>query len=295
MADGGWFFLFIVTFFLDATCSSYNELLQERDEIIRHVVLEPSHVITRRSIDQPLRISLDFLDLSLLEDQAAVIAVVQKAKDYFSKTLKVRKTVSKILLERRCPYDRYFLRDESGLNSGNVRFCQGACSSSKTLCGPVDIPEHDLDRCRTCDRRGQNCRSDSTTGVGHKDTDFVLYVTAIAKDCTKDKTIAYGSACQQEGAMDRPVAGFINICPEKVTKRELETSYDGVLATIKHEIFHALGFAPSLYAFFRNQTGLPFTARGANGLPTGFNNNHYLWSKEVRSGFILSMFSMFSH
>ena len=57
-----------------------------------------------------------------------------------------------------------------------------------------------------------------------------------------------------------------------------------VLATVKHEIFHALGFAPSLYAFFRNQSGEPLTARRSNGLPKEYDDvlKHYKWSEQVR-------------
>ena len=56
------------------------------------------------------------------------------------------------------------------------------------------------------------------------------------------------------------------------------------MATVKHEIFHALGFAPSLYAFFRNQSGEPLTARRSNGLPKEYDDvlKHYKWSEQVR-------------
>ena len=215
-------------------CSLFNELIHEYDEIIRHIPLEPSHVIKRRSVQQPLRISLDFLDITNLENPSMVKDILRQAQSYFSKTLKVRKTTSKILLQRSCPNQAFFLKSADGIGSGRVRFCQESCNTSRMLCGPIEIPEHDLDQCRICDKNGQNCRNDTrpgfTAGEGHKDTDFILYVTAVSYgNCLKSSTtLAYGTACQQESGLDRPVVGFINICPKKVTASELRSSYSEV-------------------------------------------------------------------
>ena len=273
---------------LAAFCSLSKQPIREHDEMIRHVVLEPSHIVKRRSIDQPLRISLDFLDIGKLENPKVVKDILQQAQEYFSKTLKVRRTTSKILLQRSCSDKSFFMKNADGTGHGNVRFCHEACNITRMLCGPSEIPEHDLDQCRTCDQHGQDCKNDTspgfTAGEGHNKTDFVLYVTAVANgNCESISTLAYGAACQQESALDRPVVGFINICPEKVTASELRTSYSEVLATIKHEIFHALGFAPSLYAFYRNQSGDPLTPRLNYGLPKYDPFlKRYKWSEEVR-------------
>ena len=273
---------------LAALSSLTNGYIHEHDETIRHVPLEPFHVVRRRSLGQPLQISLDFLDIIKLEDPNTVKDILEEARDYFSKTLNVCKTVSKILLHRRCINKTFILKNVEGTGPGNVRFCQKACNITRLLCGPVEIPEHDLDQCRVCDQNG-DCRNDTspgfTAGEGHNNTDFVLYVTAVSNgNCNNSKTLAYAAACQQESSLDRPVAGFINICPEKVTASELRTSYNEVLATIKHEIFHALGFSPSLYAFFRSKSGAPLTPRLKNGLPS-YNSilKHYQWSEQVRS------------
>jgi len=271
---------------LAALSSLTNGYIHKHDETIRHVPLEPFHVIRRRSLGQPLQISLDFLDIIKLEDPNTVKDILEEARDYFSKTLNVRKTVSKILLHRRCINKTFILKNVEGTGPGNVRFCQKACNITRLLCGPVEIPEHDLDQCRVCDENG-DCRNDTspefTAGEGHNNTDFVLYVTAVSNgNCNNSKTLAYAAACQQESSLDRPVAGFINICPEKVTASELRTSYNEVLATIKHEIFHALAFSPSLYAFFRSKSGAPLTPRLKNGLPS-YNSilKHYQWSEQT--------------
>ncbi|XP_068688263.1 leishmanolysin-like peptidase [Montipora foliosa] len=255
--------------------------------MVRHVHLEPTHVIRRRSIDQPLRISLDFLNISRLEDPYRIKDVLQNAREYFSQTLKVRKTVPKILLQRKCLDNNFFLKSSDGKGPGRVRFCRNGCNETRFLCGPIEIPAHDLDQCRLCDEDQRNCGNDTrprfAAGRGHDDTDFVLYVTALANtNCNNTKTLAYAAACQQESGLDRPVVGFINICPDKVTARELRTSYNDVLATIKHEIFHALGFSPSMFAFFRNTRGDPLTPRLGNGLPRYvISQKLYEWSAET--------------
>ena len=281
------FFQAAVLLSLAACCSLSNDFIHEYDETIRHVSLEPFHIIRRRSVDQPLRIALDFLDISRLEDPNIVKDILEKARAYFSKTLNVRKTLSKILLQRRCVNKTFILKNKDATGPGNVRFCVKACNITRFLCGPIEIPEHHLDQCRVCDENGHNCRNNTspgfTAGEGHENTDFILYVTAVSSgNCNDSKTLAYAAACQQESAQDRPVVGFINICPEKVTANELGTSYNEVLATIKHEIFHALGFSPSLYAFFRNKNGDPLTPRLRNGLPS-YNEilKNYQWSQEV--------------
>lgn len=275
---------------LAAFCSLSNDFIHEYDETIHHVLLEPFHVVRRRSVDQPLRISLDFLDISKLEDPNIIKDILRKARAYFSETLNVRKTLSKILLQRRCLNKKFILRNKDGTGPGDIRFCVKACNITRLLCGPIEIPEHDLDQCRVCDENGQNCRNDTsqgfTAGEGHENADYILYVTAVSNgSCNNSKTLAYAAACQQESALDRPVVGFINICPEKVTASELRTSYNEVLATLKHEIFHALGFSPSLYAFFRSKTGDPLTPRLGNGLPS-YNSilKNYQWSQEVMLG-----------
>lgn len=67
------------------------------------------------------------------------------------------------------------------------------------------------------------------------------------------------SYIRQESEYDRPIAGHVNICPRSIST----ASYDveALLSTIKHEILHALGFNAGLYAFYRDDRGLPRTPR----------------------------------
>lgn len=283
------YFIAALVFGVVSLAFTSGNFIHEDDETIRHVYLEPYHIIKRRSIDQPLRISLDFLNISSLEDPVKMREVLEHAREYFSRTIMVRKTVSKILLQRKCLDSNFFLKSRDGTGPGSVRFCRNACNITRYLCGPIEIPDRDIDQCRVCNEDGRSCSNDTspglTAGEGHIKTDFVLYVTAVLnRNCNNTKTLAYAATCQQESSFDRPVVGFINICPDKVTARELRTGYGEVLATIKHEIFHALGFSPSLFAFFRNSNGAPLTPRLGSGLPTYDSSlKRYQWSTETVS------------
>lgn len=143
----------------------------------------------------------------------------------------------------------------------SMTHCIDSCKPV-TMCGEVQVPEEHLDVCRTCNSTGQDCKDDPTSqrGSGLNNTDFIFYVSARQTDrCLKGLTVAYAAHCQQEAALDRPIAGHANLCPSSISTRpqELQT----LLSTIKHEILHALGFSVSLYAFFRDDDGLPRTPR----------------------------------
>lgn len=130
------------------------------------------------------------------------------------------------------------------------------------MCGEVEVPEKHLDVCRTCNKAGLNCKEEGSLepDTGIHNADFIFYVSARQTErCHKGLTVAYAAHCQQEAALDRPIAGHANLCPESISTKpqELET----LLSTVKHEILHALGFSVSLYAFFRDEDGNPRTQR----------------------------------
>ncbi|XP_045456221.1 leishmanolysin-like peptidase [Melitaea cinxia] len=255
-------------------------------DVIRGVHIEPPHIVKKRSIDQPLRISI-FYDHSvyrLEEEKLDMInnTILPEAVRFWEEALKVRKTGGPIRLNRKCPTRQVFIR-------GGRSHCIDACSA-ETMCGEVRVPEHHLNPCYVCNSTGHNCRAlprekihledelsateisgnalnygsdapeldEDRTGV--ENTDFVLYVSAVETErCRRGLTVAYASHCQQESALDRPVAGHANFCPG-----ELSTKYrdlPSVLSTVKHEMLHALGFSVSLFGFYRDENGEPLTDR----------------------------------
>uniref|UniRef100_A0A7N5KQE7 Leishmanolysin-like peptidase n=1 Tax=Ailuropoda melanoleuca TaxID=9646 RepID=A0A7N5KQE7_AILME len=109
-----------------------------------------------------------------------------------------------------------------------------------TKCGPVIVPEEHLQRCRVC----------------------------------------RGAYCQQEAKMDRPIAGYANLCPNMISTQPQE--FIGMLSTVKHEIIHALGFSAGLFAFYHDKDGNPLTSRFADGLPPfNYSLGLYQWSDKV--------------
>ncbi|XP_068627236.1 leishmanolysin-like peptidase [Battus philenor] len=294
--------LYLVLFVLNhVKCNTFvNELLltehrhvhcthehPKEDQVVRGVHIEPAHLVKKRSINQPLRISV-FYDHSVyrLEPEKFDMinnTILPEAVKFWEQALKVRKTGGPIRLNRKCPTRQVFIR-------GGRSHCIDACNA-ETMCGEVRVPEYHLNPCYVCNSTGHNCRAlprelkvdedldittesinainDSTIPTepaeeeeakGVEDTDFVLYVSAVETErCRRGLTVAYASHCQQESALDRPVAGYANFCPG-----ELSTNFrdlPSVLSTVKHEMLHALGFSVSLFGFYRDDNGEPLTER----------------------------------
>ncbi|XP_063706190.1 leishmanolysin-like peptidase [Culicoides brevitarsis] len=253
--------IFIITTTIVQSVNSHQQCehrYAKADEVIHGVHIEPAHIIKKRSIDQPLRILL-YYDESVYrldEDKFELInnTILPEAVRFWEQALMVRKTENVIRLNRKCNSTQVFVKH-------NRTFCIDSCKA-ETMCGEVRVPEEHLDVCRTCNSTGQSCGEDGTTkrGPGVENADFVFYVSANPTDrCRTGLTVAYAAHCQQEAAMDRPIAGHANLCPDSISTKpqELQT----LLSTVKHEILHALGFSVSLYAFFRDEKGNPRTKR----------------------------------
>lgn len=261
-----------------------RQWIPTKDDMVHHVPSGPVLSVRTQSLIQNMRFHVTF-DPSLHQLNETKRKLVTKkllpeALDYFHRTLKVRTANRSIRLQHMCRQRSYFLKDKEGLGKGTVIFCKEACI--KTYCGPAVIPEQHLDSCRVCNEHGSQCRSQSKKNTqGIKSKDFILYVSYVrTKHCEETKAVAYASHCQQEHSLDRPIAGFVNICPGKIQTDPRH--FPGLLATVKHEIFHALGFSASLYAFYRDSLGRPLTRRNAFGLPRyNSNTNLYQWSGRI--------------
>ncbi|XP_045109228.1 leishmanolysin-like peptidase isoform X1 [Portunus trituberculatus] len=235
------------------------------DQVILDVPLDSAHLIRKRSVDQPLRIKLYYDEsvYALSEEKYQLIheMVMPTAVNYWEAALMVRKTESVIRLNRRCEKNQVFL-----LKGEPHPYCKSRCEAV-TMCGEVQVPEQHLHACRVCNTLGDNCRVVAReVGDGIPSADFVFYISALETErCRRGHTVAYAAHCQQEAALDRPIAGHANLCPAAISTKaqELET----LISTVKHEILHALGFSISLYAFYRDDDGLPLTNRTENGKP----------------------------
>lgn len=248
-------------------------------EVINKVHLKTNHV-TKRDADGHLRIKTIY-DQSieeLLPEKRYLVKnkLFPQAISYLEKTFQVRRPAGRILLSRQCATNQY-LRKENDPH----RYCTGECAVH-TKCGPVIVPEEHLQQCRVCREGKWPC---GAVGVldpeGVRDADFVLYVGALATErCSHENIISYAAYCQQEAKMDRPIAGYANLCPNMISTQPQE--FIGMLSTVKHEIIHALGFSAGLFAFYHDQDGNPLTSRSADGLPPfNYSLGLYQWSDKV--------------
>ncbi|XP_023070657.1 leishmanolysin-like peptidase isoform X4 [Piliocolobus tephrosceles] len=248
-------------------------------EVINKVHLKANHVV-KRDVDEHLRIKTIY-DKSveeLLPEKKNLVKnkLFPQAISYLEKTFQVRRPAGTILLSRQCATNQY-LRKENDPH----RYCTGECAAH-TKCGPVVVPEEHLQQCRVY--RGGKWPH-RAVGVpdqeGISDADFVLYVGALATErCSQENIISYAAYCQQEANMDRPIAGYANLCPNMISTQPQE--FIGMLSTVKHEVIHALGFSAGLFAFYHDKDGNPLTSRFADGLPPfNYSLGLYQWSDKV--------------
>ncbi|XP_030853296.1 uncharacterized protein LOC755833 isoform X2 [Strongylocentrotus purpuratus] len=204
----------------------------------------------------------------------SIMNLTRETVDLISRQLQVKQESQDYIFDRPC-------RTGSYVNyNGTVVNC--TCADYVTTCGTATLPEHHLQPCSTCKRDENGTEYDCVPEPGGpaergvSDVHYVLYVTAIAGGPCQGGVIGFASACYLDPTLNRPIAGFINICPGATTIRE------DLQVLVQHEIYHALGFSPSLYALFRDQNGDPLTPLGDDGFPTEFNSGGYLqWSDRV--------------
>ncbi|XP_068602104.1 leishmanolysin-like peptidase [Brachionichthys hirsutus] len=251
------------------------------DEFVHHVHLKPER-LTKRSSPGDLQLKIKTIYDSSVDQLPADKRRLVKDKlfpeaiDYLQRAFSVRRRAGPVLLSRQCASSRYLRKRDDP-----HRYCQGACADV-TRCGPVAVPQHHLQQCKVCSEAGTSCGPwGPPDGPGVEGSDFVLYVSGVTTErCGQENIVAYAAYCQLEAALDRPIAGYANLCPAMISSQPQE--FDGMLSTVKHEIIHALGFSAGLFAFYHDDEGRPLTPRFASGLPA-FNESLglYQWSDAV--------------
>ena len=268
-----------------------NEVLTEhwipkQDQMIHNVHIGHHQDVTKKPMTQKIRFKVVYDasigKLSYPKQSLVKSRLIPSAVEYFHETLYVRDTSEPIKLQPMCQGNAFFLKDEKGVGPGFVQYCKNNCEP--TVCGPIKVPKRFLDDCRTCDDTGNKCKITPNRRLkieSVSDKDFILFVSSIqTTHCNEANIVAYASYCQQEHALNRPVAGFANLCPGKLEMGA--QAFEGLLSTVKHEIYHALGFSVGLFAFYRDHEGKPYTKRLKNGLPEyNSETNLYQWSNKV--------------
>ena len=279
-------FLWIPYFLSITSIAQAHHWIPQSHDVVHGVRIGLIDYIKNRPFDQKLRFQIHYDTsvniLSLAKQKLVKQRLIPSAVNYFHVTYSVRSTKEPIKLQWMCKDNSYFLKDSNGNSGGDIQYCKGECLA--TSCGPVKVPPSFLDHCRVCNEHGYDCKiknKDADKKRVGRNADFILFVSAIpTQHCHESNIVAYASYCQQENALNRPVAGFANLCPGK-----LETdaqSFENLLATVKHEIYHALGFSVGLFAFYRDKDGKPLVPRDKHGLPP-YNNKTklYYWNEKI--------------
>lgn len=134
-----------------------------------------------------------------------------------------------------------------------------------------------FDQTRICSgRRPGDCRIEGSHNPPLA-ADVVLYVTATAggengmvhcgrQDAALASSMsgpsgslaAAGGACAVDSATNRPIAGAVNICPERLMMLRTASTFsrDSLVMDCVHELLHVLAFSEALYGSFRDRNGI---------------------------------------
>ncbi|XP_019855035.1 PREDICTED: leishmanolysin-like peptidase [Amphimedon queenslandica] len=184
---------------------------------------------------------------------------------------KLKHSSNDLLLESHCPFGYYVHPDEDNVDK---RFCRNKCDPV-SYCGPIPVDEKYTQGCTVCIDNATfiNCYDKiRTSSWKPRDrTNYVLHVAALnSSACNLMGVVSTGGTCKQHATNDRPLIGYINICIERIVKKEQTIYY------ILQEIMRILGFSYRLIPYFRTDLGFPLMLRDLNGLPLRDKDGMYL-------------------
>lgn len=208
--------------------------------------------------------------------------VMPSVVKFFENVLSIRReySIDKFRISRRCPNNTlYYAKDIIGLSRP---YCMDRCEDY-AICGEMIVPKTHLSACSYCNSTSKRCLTDyASEGKGVANTQLLLYVSAKqTARCKKDQTIAYAAHCAQDAKTDRPVAGHANLCPSSISTEPKDLK--ALIATVKHELTHVLGFSVSLFAYYRDEFGLPLTERDSTPgpIPVDPLTGYAKWSDKI--------------
>ncbi|CAL8096174.1 unnamed protein product [Calicophoron daubneyi] len=188
--------------------------------------------------------------------------IIEPSLDIWRQALVAKNpTGGKYLAKRDCSYaDSQLYTDKQGRVH---EYCASGCASV-TTCYGIEVPNSYLGECRIMKDGSPTITIPAGDGIA--ETDYLLIVDSSSYQNCKKPTIAFATACQLESVYNRPTLGMLNICPD-----EIQVEFPLVIrskSAVIHELAHALGFAPTLYAFMRDENGKPRTRRSPEtGMP----------------------------
>ncbi|KAF7234042.1 hypothetical protein EG68_09422 [Paragonimus skrjabini miyazakii] len=258
-----WIYLSAIVFFGESNAYQHTCRSPTNQSIL---VNTRGYANTVRSTNSSkLRIDLHYTQhiAQLSSFESLKSTLIEPAVNFWSEALSARVPLQEdYRILRPCVQNQYVIKNDP---DGIPHFyCTIGCTSSP-ICIDEQIPDKYLSACREI----VNDQPEVTIpeGLGYAGNDMVFIVDAKATSDCLGGTLAYASACRIESGLDRPVLGYVNLCPHslKLTYPEVEISY----STVVHELAHGLGFNPVLYAFMRDENGIPRTSRNpSTGLPS---------------------------
>eukprot|EP00057_Strongylocentrotus_purpuratus_P026932 XP_011681406.1 PREDICTED: leishmanolysin-like peptidase [Strongylocentrotus purpuratus] len=271
--------VFVICILSYLTCSVHAQQCTHKPTLItpkNRIHMEKPKTAQSRILipDQRMKFHVEY-DQSVLDLDVAteIKGVVAEVVEHVSRILSVKQDPGFFLIPKDC------VDPDNAVNINGQWYCTlDSCYAA--ACGEVTVPENLSEPCFDCEDDGANCIefggvTDETSALSQA-VHFTLFVGSLSSQCGEG-LIAYASACYIDDITDRPLAGFMNICPFG-----LNLDRERLLSTVQHEIFHALGFSHSLYALYRDEDGNPLTPREANGYPpVDPVSGLFLWSSRV--------------
>lgn len=210
----------------------------------------------------PMKISVYYDEsVHLLEEPKSKLIrehIIPTVIKFFERALSIRRefAIDTFRITRRCANVTY-AKDNNNIARP---FCLNKCDDH-SICGEMIVPQAHLAGCSYCNTTTRKCYTNhSMEGKGVTDTQLLLYVSAKqTARCGREQTVAYAAHCAQDSKTDRPVAGHANLCPNSISAETKDIN--SLIATVKHELTHVLGFSVSLFAYYRDQDGKPLTDR----------------------------------
>ena len=213
----------------------------------------------------PIRIDLRTLTVDLTPSLRSFLMdmLLPASIAWLREALSVQPASAPLLAARRC--SAYFTGTTRCAEEGGLPVC-GVADATGSFATIDPSLLAGLEVCSSCSGQ-DSCTGCSTTsaGPGAADADFVLFASAVKTTwCEDSNTLAYATTCQRDQE-DRPVFGFVNFCPLRLSAAA--NDWEAQLAVAIHEVLHALGFSSTSWPLFRYADGSPRTLRAADGLP----------------------------
>ncbi|CAH8854107.1 unnamed protein product [Trichobilharzia szidati] len=159
------------------------------------------------------------------------MSVMDAATGFWEKALSVKEPSGKnSLIRRNC------LHDIGYVNAENDAVHCNRCLKEVT-CGNYSIPAKYLTGCYEIHYGSEDVKI-YDKGEGIQPNQFLLIVDRKSNEMCEDSTAAYTIVCELHEETERPIAAYINFCPQYLAEKE-EFDEENVVTAV-HELGHAL-------------------------------------------------------